>query len=516
MTAQKQILFLILLIGLALRLSYLVHLLPICRADEAVFGLMTKHLMEGKDLPIYLYRAHYAGALICYPAAILFSLFGISMSLLKLTTYLFTLPTIIFIYLLSGALMGPQAALLSSLFFAFPPFLINWTGQYAGGGYPETLFFGAAVLLLTHRLLSGASPSQERHLTALLGFLNGFGTWILFSMIPYTLTMWTLVLQSRNMKKSLARLFAIFMFFYVIGISPMILYNVRHPLATFMRLGANVLHLEKSEISGKETGELVSLGLTKLASKIGRLPQDLLQVSRNVLEALQLDRSFGRLAGILNFFQGLALLFLFWCGVRNRKTLKIPWVLMVWMIFFLAATGLTKARYVSFLYPALAIFLGCSLSQLSRRRALWILSAALFLSANLLNHIVALRTPDEEDQFTELVSFLESRNFRYGYTDYATAYPINFLTGEDIICSPTAGPLNVERYPPYTEKVDQAEETFFIFGKASLASSRFEEALHRKGISFESEGVGRHTVYYHLSRRVYPRELPLIRFFPAD
>ncbi len=522
--SRKEIwlLLFILLLSFGIRLAYLVHLSGVCRADEAVFGLMTKHLIEGKGFPIYLYGAHYAGALLCYLAAPLFFLFGVSMPVLKLTTYLFMIPTVILIYLLARALSDRKVAFLSALFMAVPPFLINWTGQYAGGGYPETLFFGALSLLLTHRLIfTKTTPTQEIRSLALLGFVNGIGTWILFSMIPYTVTAWTFIV-SKKMKNSLKKLLTFFWVFYAVGISPLVIYNVRYPFATFTRLGSRVTGIEKGDVAGRGIGDLMHLGLSTAVWMALELPKAIFQIVQNVWDMMRIVPSLGGMSAVWNILLVFVLASLFLTVVfsQRKNFLKSPLsllsVLVVWMVFFLAITGLTKTRYVSFMYPALAILLAWSILQATLRRRSWFPLATLFLSANLLNHLVVLKTPEFEDRFGELVAFLEAKGLRYGYTDYVTAYPVVFLTREKILCSPTAGPLNVERVPAYTEKVNQAKEVFFIFEKDSEASRQFEEALKARRVSFRKEEAGRHAVYDDLSKRVHPGDLPLVRFFPVD
>lgn len=516
------ILFGIVLSALGTRFTYLFHLLPICRADEAVFGLMTEHFLEGKGFPIYLYGAHYAGALICYLAAPLFFLFGASMPLLKLTTYFFMFPTLLMIYFLTRSLTDSRTAALAALFFAVPPFLINWTGQYAGGGYPETLFFGTAVLFLTHRFLSEKMTSaQEIRRMKLLGFLNGVGTWILFSIIPYTLTAWTLIFFKKT-REPLRRLFAVFSSFYAIGLLPMVIYNIQRPFATFMRLGANVMDVERSEIAGKESGELFRLAFSKIGARLLGFPKEFFQVIQNIWEMMRMDRSLGSLATVWDVLLAASLGILFLTilfSIRKnfmKHPLSLPFLLVAWMILFLAATGLTKTRYVAFMYPALAVLFASTIFQVATKRWLGISIASVLLSANLLNHGVALKTPETEDRFGELVQFLEKKGLRYGYTDYVTAYPIVFLTRERIIASPAAGPLNVERFPAYTEKVNQAEDLFFVFEGNSEASKRFEASLKSRRVSFKRGDVLDRSVYYDFSKRVAPRELPLIRFFPPD
>ena len=62
----------VLLLSLALRLSYLFFLGDFIGADEAVGGLMALHIAQGREFPLLLWEAHYGGTLISYLGALLF------------------------------------------------------------------------------------------------------------------------------------------------------------------------------------------------------------------------------------------------------------------------------------------------------------------------------------------------------------------------------------------------------------------------------------------------------------
>ena len=47
-------------------------------ADQAVFGLMAKHLIEGRAFPLYMYGQNYILAVEAWMAAPMFLLFGVS------------------------------------------------------------------------------------------------------------------------------------------------------------------------------------------------------------------------------------------------------------------------------------------------------------------------------------------------------------------------------------------------------------------------------------------------------
>ena len=523
-------LFLIIFIGVGLRLAHLVYLLPVYNADEAVFGLMTKDLLEGRGFPIYFYGAHYAGTLSCYLAAVPFSLFGMTTLGIRLISFLFTLPTMLFVYLWARSMANRRVASLAALFFAIPPLPINELGQYQPA-YPETFFFVTVTLFLTHRFLSKEmSPRQEIRTISLLGFLNGLGTWVFFSIVPSTLAAWTLI-ACKKLRSPFRRLLAFFLIFYAIGISPMVIYNIRYPFATFTRLGSRVLGgAMKSELSGKGIGDLTGLVLSKIGAILLGLPAALLQVVQNIWEMMRIAPSLGWFSDVWDFLSALMLGFLCVAIIFSQRKILVgmfrlrrsdllqdpcllPSVFVVWMVLFLAATGLTLMRYATFMYPVIAILLAWSISRFMPKKRLWIPLTVLFMTANLANHLMVIRGP--KASLVDLLHFLEAKRLHYGYTDYFTAYPIVFLTDEKIIASPAAGPLNVERYPAYTERVDQAKGVFFVFERDSEASQRFEDSLKTRKVTFEKENVGQHVVYYDFSKRIYPNALPLIRFFPV-
>jgi hypothetical protein len=65
-------------------------------SDEAVFGLMTKYIFDGKDYPIFVWKAHYVGTVSCYISALLWKIFGVSNYILRYTMITWEIVGIIF------------------------------------------------------------------------------------------------------------------------------------------------------------------------------------------------------------------------------------------------------------------------------------------------------------------------------------------------------------------------------------------------------------------------------------
>src|SRR5256885_13247500 len=83
-------------------------------SDEAIIGLMGKHILEGRYFPFYMYGQPYnAGAAWeAYLAAIAFALFGVGVIPLKVCIVGLSLICLILFYWMCRALYGGGTALL--------------------------------------------------------------------------------------------------------------------------------------------------------------------------------------------------------------------------------------------------------------------------------------------------------------------------------------------------------------------------------------------------------------------
>jgi hypothetical protein len=142
--------------------------------DEAVFGLMALHILDGRDYPIFCWGVHYADAVVSYIAAAGYQIFGISGAVLKSATLPFAVGYLAVTYGLVRIVFDDRTARIALLLAAIPPALPLDFSVKTTGGYPEPLCFGGLVLLLAFRL-----PGEEPSLGALrwhlllLGFVRG-------------------------------------------------------------------------------------------------------------------------------------------------------------------------------------------------------------------------------------------------------------------------------------------------------------------------------------------------------
>src|SRR6266436_1987339 len=103
-------------------------------SDEAIMGLMGKHILEGRYFPFYMYGQPYnAGAAWeAYLAAIAFALVGVSVISLKGCIVVLSLIVLFLFYRMCMALYDQRTALLATVVFALMPSLLKWHFQVRG------------------------------------------------------------------------------------------------------------------------------------------------------------------------------------------------------------------------------------------------------------------------------------------------------------------------------------------------------------------------------------------------
>src|SRR5438046_1301952 len=103
-------------------------------SDEAIIGLMAKHILEGRYFPFYMYgQAYNAGAAWeAYLGAIAIALFGVSVISLKSCIVALSLLCLFLFYRMCLALYGQHAAILATIVFGLTPSLLKWHSQVRG------------------------------------------------------------------------------------------------------------------------------------------------------------------------------------------------------------------------------------------------------------------------------------------------------------------------------------------------------------------------------------------------
>lgn len=130
------------------RLPQLLSTQLLADGDECVIGLMSKHLIEGKEFPVFFHGQSYGFSLVeCLPVALSFLVFGINDLGLKLPMLIMFIMAMVFFYhsLLAIAPKYKLLAFFITLAFIFSPSWALWSMK-ARGGY-------LTAILLSHILI---------------------------------------------------------------------------------------------------------------------------------------------------------------------------------------------------------------------------------------------------------------------------------------------------------------------------------------------------------------------------
>src|SRR5947209_13375248 len=111
----------LLLVGVAFRLAIIVSPLGEIDGDEAVVGLMARHIAFLGERPVFYWGQPYLGSLEAFSAAPLFRLFGSSTLVLKLVPTAYSLGFLALSGLLGRQLFGAGAGLATAAYLAIPP-----------------------------------------------------------------------------------------------------------------------------------------------------------------------------------------------------------------------------------------------------------------------------------------------------------------------------------------------------------------------------------------------------------
>ncbi len=165
--------FLFALLTVAARLPFLATGKIAFDSDEAVEGLMARHVLEG-ELPAFLWGQAFKGVPEVYAAAGAFAIFGSSVTVLKSVTLAFFALFVALNFLLLDRMLDRwMAAAACLLLIACPPALVFWSLD-ASAEFVLVMLLGTAFLLLLLR----ADDSQLTAHDWPIGVVTGLGLWV--------------------------------------------------------------------------------------------------------------------------------------------------------------------------------------------------------------------------------------------------------------------------------------------------------------------------------------------------
>lgn len=212
-------------------------------SDEAIIGLMAKHISEGRYFPFYFYGTYYNASCAweAYLAVVPFWLFGVGVVALKIPIVILSLVCLTLFYLMTTRIYSIRIATLSSLIFALWPGLLIWHFQPRGYAFYFLLIPALVILFLA---VEKQNPPRARDVF-FFGLLCGIGFWGMELLLILIVGLWILLLLRR--KFSISR-FGVGIGGFAIGYAPAIWWNLTHSFWNW-----HFLFFEKPEAGGMMT-----------------------------------------------------------------------------------------------------------------------------------------------------------------------------------------------------------------------------------------------------------------------
>ena len=478
-------------------------------ADEGIVGLMGKHILEQRALPIFFYGQSYLGALEAYVAAAFFAVFGVGLGALRAVPFAFSIALGFVVYRFAYRFHSVAVARWATALVAVAPmYFLQWNLK-ARGGFVEHVFLLFVVMLLfwSFYLYRRRDPATAYA----LGLAAGIALWVNQLVGAYLATMAFLVLMDREDRRGWKEA-AIGL---ALGACLLIGYNIVHPLATVRSLARKALVMNRVDVAERDDAwarrgfekRIAALGdgLDKLGIVFGVPPGD--DVER--LGLSEEARTGGPLGGLRRslFVLPIAVFGIALVAARPRRGPggwsaigSDPLLALFTLVTF--AVGYVSPRYMLPAYPLAAIMAGALVSRLGGIRRTWMTAG---LAGVLLFHLsswvdAAMMPPsDDERRGEHLARWLDDRGIRACYSA-SPLYHVVFAGGESFVISP----LQKNRIPAYDERIEATDSICYVFRedqKNKRQHLAMIDMLRAKGVRYAEASVGPYRVLHDFAPR---------------
>lgn len=531
---RYRIYFLVLALALAWKLLWLLLDSFPFNSDEAVVGLMAKHILAGEH-PLFFYGQAYMGSLDAYLVALGFLIFGVQVwviRLVQIVIYLLTIFVVLKICYL--AFKNESIALAAGLLLAIPTVNVHLYTTVSLGGYGEALLIGSLVLYLWLKIRFKFATDNNifkkaAFSIAIIGILAGLGIWAnalsLVLIIPVMLDILITLLRNKLQPRK-GLLLLILGLALIVGLFPFWIAAFRNGLIVYVKeMFGSAISVEVKGWFGRVFDHVRNFVLLGIPVIFGIRPP------------------WGVIWLVLPMIPIVLLVWVF-VFIRIRKVIleykETRWLLWVCLgIIFTLAVGFLftsfgidpSGRY----FVPLAIPLGIIFSivvffTIKKPTVRWIL-LGIVLVFNLSSTIqCGIKTPTgfttqfyepsiiDHSYDKELIDFLEVNNESRGYSNYWVTYPIAFLSNENVIFVPQL-PYHLDqtytwrddRYGKYDDLVSQSIQVAYITTRNPGLDLRIVSSFTDNGITWKEKFIGDYHVYYHLNKRISPIDLKLIQ-----
>ena len=470
-------------------------------SDEAIIGLMAKHILEGRAFPFYFYGISYNASCAweAYLAVVPFAIAGVGVIALKVPTVLLSLVCLTLFYMMTTRLYSIRVATLASLIFALWPGLLKWHFQPRGYAF---YFLFIPVLIILFLIIEKEEIRRGRDFF-FFGLICGVAFWSMELLLITIAALWLLLFLRRKFS---IKTFAVWVGGFAIGYAPAIWWNLTHSFRNW-----HFLFFEKPEAGG-------------LAARFG-LPAWREIFLHEIPKFFSADtvlwyyRETPWAGYVLYFVTALAVVLAAWSALRQiRSSFKsgfsatdtnkdllmliligvsfVPYVIAPLRVpgYFLAASFFMsiliarqvdrflgqKEMYVRALGGAMLLaVIVCGVNALIEAAAHNQIET-LTLCPNRQDHCM-LRVPGRD--IDAVKQDLEQTRTKAVWTTISFVYPLIFETGEKLVASESIFGVDRPVYPPSIPKPEPSSEdrSVFVIETNSPYRPQIETTLALKG-----------------------------------
>ncbi|MDQ3957563.1 MAG: glycosyltransferase family 39 protein [Actinomycetota bacterium] len=496
-------------VGVALRVWILLEPIGALDSDEAIVGLMARHMLDG-EFPLFFWGQSYGGSHEALLTAAVFGVFGASTLGIKLVPLALHAGACVLLWRVGRRTVGePAATVAAALFWVWPAAFVWWSLK-ATGFYEVALVLTLLTTVLVLRLAERDSASDM----ALLGLVVGVGWWSTpqFVFVAAPALVWLAVRRPSVLARSWPAWACA-----LVGVFPWLGFNLVHGWTSFRP--PPVFHQPNGYFD-----HIVVFFREGLPAALGLRVPDGVHWIPPVL-------------GQLWYVALLAAFAVMAARARGNRTLLTAIALCYPFLFAVSSFSwfVSQPKYLLFLGPVLALFVARGLVALPRLPALLGIGFAtsLTIASLVIMNAAAYEDPGQAPgagpapvdaqlvkmhqddwlafrvtpaDFGPLVGYLTNNGIEHVYADYWLAYRIAFESDEEVIATPYRGNL---RQGEFDAAVRAADEAAYVFVKGTRTDPAFRDGLAALGIPHTRVEVAGFVVY-EMPQNVAPETVPII------
>ena len=459
-------------VGIVFRAWMLASPIGMLDGDEAIVGLMARHMLEG-DFPVFFWGQPYGGPHEAALAAALFSVAGSSTLALKLVPAALSAVAAVLTWRIGRRTVGEPAAAIGACLVWVWPFAFVWWSVKTAGFYQSGLVFALGVVLLALRL-----RERDSWLDAVFaGVLAGSAWWATpqtaFLLVPALV--WLVASRPGVLRLTPAALAGA-----IAAAAPWLLHNLR---TDWQSLRPEPLLLPENRYLDHVHAFFVDA-----------LPRAL---GLRLTDGRWIPPAGGRVAYVL-----LLALFVY-AALRLRGNARLLVLTAVAYPFLFALSPyswfVSHPRYLLFLAPVVALVVGRGLAATPPVAVAAAFAAALALTvAGLVitnrEGLVIQPAPDVAmpHDTGPVLDYFEETGVAAARADYWLAYRMTFESAEEVVVSPFRGPI---RQPAYESFVRAQPRAAYVFVETSALDDLFGRALDERGIGYRRSQIAGFVVY---------------------